>query len=277
MKTISENLKNHLASETTSLAKFILITLSEDEKIGLTTLDKEFEFENVIYKPAISADNFSNKTSFSTNDKEKYFSAFDSDLINDDFIKSGKIDNAEIEIFLLNYNFPADGKLVLKKGYISKIIYDEEKYFFEISGYSKYLTKKITNNYSPNCRARLGDSKCQVDMNSFTFTGSITSLINKFSFIDSSRAEATGYFNHGILEFLTGDNKNILKEVSEFSSGKIILTTSLPYEIQLGDEYRITAGCDKSFSTCISKFNNALNFRGEPHVPGTEKILKSVN
>jgi uncharacterized phage protein (TIGR02218 family) len=42
--------------------------------------------------------------------------------------------------------------------------------------------------------------------------------------------------------------------------------------IQAGDKYSITAGCDKQFNTCVEKFNNAINFRGEPHIPQPERI-----
>ena len=35
-----------------------------------------------------------------------------------------------------------------------------------------------------------------------------------------------------------------------------------------GDQFDIIAGCDKLFSTCKSKFSNALNFQGFPHIPG---------
>ncbi|MDE5056044.1 phage BR0599 family protein [Wolbachia endosymbiont of Drosophila bicornuta] len=33
-------------------------------------------------------------------------------------------------------------------------------------------------------------------------------------------------------------------------------------------KYSILAGCDKTFPTCRSKFNNTVNFRGEPYIPG---------
>lgn len=34
------------------------------------------------------------------------------------------------------------------------------------------------------------------------------------------------------------------------------------------------AQCDKTISTCANVYNNAINFRGEPHVPGVRKLLK---
>ena len=30
----------------------------------------------------------------------------------------------------------------------------------------------------------------------------------------------------------------------------------------------MTAGCDRTFATCGEKFENRLNFRGFPHMPG---------
>ena len=40
----------------------------------------------------------------------------------------------------------------------------------------------------------------------------------------------------------------------------------------IGDRLRLFAGCDKTNPICISKFNNGINFVGEPFVPG-EDIL----
>ena len=55
-----------------------------------------------------------------------------------------------------------------------------------------------------------------------------------------------------------------------------MLKFKFPFNINVGDKFEITAGCDKEFSTCCSKFNNAINFRGEPNIPRNEKILKFI-
>ena len=44
----------------------------------------------------------------------------------------------------------------------------------------------------------------------------------------------------------------------------------------VGDTFNAIAGCDKTISTCIAKFNNAVNFRGEPYVPGMDKMLATA-
>ena len=39
-----------------------------------------------------------------------------------------------------------------------------------------------------------------------------------------------------------------------------------------GDAFTVTAGCDKQFATCQAKFDNAVNFRGFPHIPGNDFV-----
>ena len=40
----------------------------------------------------------------------------------------------------------------------------------------------------------------------------------------------------------------------------------MTWPIVVGDTVRLVAGCDKIRQTCHAKFDNNLNFRGEPHI-----------
>ena len=77
----------------------------------------------------------------------------------------------------------------------------------------------------------------------------------------------------GEIEWLSGLNQGKKMEVKEHTSKQITLALAMAHEISFGDKFKITAGCDKVFSTCCEKFNNAINFRGEPHLSGMDKIL----
>jgi Phage conserved hypothetical protein BR0599/Uncharacterized conserved protein (DUF2163) len=41
-----------------------------------------------------------------------------------------------------------------------------------------------------------------------------------------------------------------------------------------GDSFTIRAGCDKSLETCGAKFANVASFRGFPHTPGQDSVLR---
>lgn len=42
-----------------------------------------------------------------------------------------------------------------------------------------------------------------------------------------------------------------------------------------GERLRLWPGCDKSAETCRLKFNNFMNFRGFPHIPGEDWLMAS--
>jgi len=58
------------------------------------------------------------------------------------------------------------------------------------------------------------------------------------------------------------------------ASDLLLLGDAFPYPVSPGDTAYVTAGCDLLDTTCANKWNNINNFRGFPHIPGTDLILK---
>lgn len=87
----------------------------------------------------------------------------------------------------------------------------------------------------------------------------------------------TGWFDFGAVVWETGDNAGVAMEVRTFTQATpdqtVRLFLDLPKDIQVGDRGRIYPGCDKLRSTCINKFNNIVNFRGFPDIPGQDVAL----
>lgn len=44
--------------------------------------------------------------------------------------------------------------------------------------------------------------------------------------------------------------------------------------ITAGDDFTVRAGCDKRIETCAGRFANVANFRGFPHIPGQDTLLR---
>jgi uncharacterized phage protein (TIGR02218 family) len=40
------------------------------------------------------------------------------------------------------------------------------------------------------------------------------------------------------------------------------------------DDFTVQAGCDKRIETCAAKFGNVASFRGFPHIPGQDAVLR---
>jgi hypothetical protein len=82
------------------------------------------------------------------------------------------------------------------------------------------------------------------------------------------------YFAYGLVTWLTGLNAGTQSEVRTFAPGIVTLNMTPVFPIQVGDTYTIQAGCDLTFGTCKSRFNNVIHFRGEPYIPGQDTIIK---
>ena len=92
---------------------------------------------------------------------------------------------------------------------------------------------------------------------------------------DASITDPDDYWQLGYLVWLTGDNAGLRQDIKTYtqSGGTFKLFLPMPIEIQISDLYRIWPGCDKRFATCRDKFDNVVNFRGEPHVPGNDRVF----
>ena len=72
-------------------------------------------------------------------------------------------------------------------------------------------------------------------------------------------------------------NKGLAMEVKSHTVvGNVIeLFLEIPFTITVGDKIIIYAGCDKRLETCIDKFDNIVNMRAEPYVPGQDEFFNT--
>ena len=117
------------------------------------------------------------------------------------------------------------------------------------------------------------DKYCKLNKEKFTSKGEVSFVLQNNIFIDQSRIEPDEYYNDGVLIFSSGINKECSYQIIEFKDKKIILDSIIHLDIKIGDRYIITAGCDKNIETCINKFDNAINFRGEPYIPQNSLLV----
>lgn len=199
-----------------------------------------------------------------------------SEVIDDSDLLAGLWDFAKFEISRVNYEDLTQGKEILRAGTLGNVRTGTNNFFVELRGMMQPLQQDVGRVYNPACDADLGDHRCKVDLAPYTVTGTVTTSITQSSFVDSGRGEPAGWFDFGLLTFTSGLNTGYSMEVKEFGSGEFVLQQAMPAPISIGDEYMVYAGCDKRRSTCKDKFNNIVNFRGFPDVPGMDRMVSGT-
>jgi uncharacterized phage protein (TIGR02218 family) len=277
MKTISAELQAHLESDDLSIATCWKLTRTDNTIMGFTDHDKDHVISSVTYEASTGFTPTAVKGNSSmSSDNLDVNGMLDSASISEDDIMAGLYDFAEIEIFQVNHQDLTQGALMLRKGWLGEVSMRNNQFSAEVRGVTDSYNQTIGELYSPSCRAVLGDARCKVALAGFTVTGTITTVTSNRIIEDSTRTEASGWFSGGEITFTSGANNGLKMEVKEYVVGSdIVLVLPMPYDIQIGDSYSMIAGCDKTLGACKDKFSNILNFRGEPTVPGTDKILKT--
>lgn len=278
MKSISDNLKQLLAEETQNLTRCFKFNLVSGKTLGFTEYSENLIVDNLEYRACASL-NSGNLESFSDLSSSNYrvVTTLENVNLSENFVMVDDFNGAAVEIFMLDPQHMDYGKLTLLGGFIDSFDRVDECIFFNIKGILSVLEKTMGETYSPLCRANFCDKKCGLDRTNYTFRGFIDMVTSESTFHSSDeviRNKTKDYFKYGYLTFTDGENAGKSVEVKQSDEGNITLNFPPENKLKVGDGFNIICGCDKKFDSCCDKFNNALNFRGEPNLPRTAKVYK---
>ena len=119
--------------------------------------------------------------------------------------------------------------------------------------------------YGRSCPYALYDHNCQIRQSNYKFANEIIALDGANITVNPSNV-MSGYFSGGYMEYYIDDIQELrgLKSHVGNSIGVLGGTQGL----QKGMKINLYPGCDKTIKTCNEKFNNHLNYGGQPHIPG---------
>ncbi|MEQ9692208.1 MAG: DUF2163 domain-containing protein [Bauldia litoralis] len=280
MRQIDDGLAAHIAGGVTTLARCWRVTRSDGVVLGFTDHDRTLTFDGVDHEPVSGFDASEDvgTTGFAVGGME-VSGALSSERLDASDLSAGLYDNAEVRVTLVNWTSPTERQL-LRVGHLGEVVRADGAFTAEVRGLAAQLDETRGRAYRPTCDADLGDARCGVSMGGGTYTGSgaATSVNDRRRFTASGLGGyADGWFDRGRLVWTSGDNVGRAAEVrSQRSAGSAVtveLWQPMARDIAIGDGFTISAGCDKRFATCRAKFDNTINFRGFPHMPGNDFTL----
>jgi uncharacterized phage protein (TIGR02218 family) len=143
------------------------------------------------------------------------------------------------------------------------------------------LGQTVGRTFQATCDAALGDARCRVNLEDAALkgTGAVIDLLRDRAFTSSGLGGfSSGWFTFGTVEWTAGVNAGRRAEIiaHDVTDGIAVLTLlQAPVRsIAGGDAFIVRAGCDKRLETCGAKFANTANFRGFPHIPGQDAVLR---
>ena len=172
----------------------------------------------------------------------------------------------------------------MRRGAIGQVRRGRLAFVAEVRSLAHVLNQTVGRTFQHACDAELGDARCGVDVEdpAYKGTGSVTALAGDRTFTASGLGSfAAGSFTLGRLTWTDGANAARTAEVAShtISGGErhIALLEAPVRPIEPGDDFDVRAGCDKRPETCRDRFANVLNFRGFPHIPGQDTVIRYPN
>lgn len=278
MKTVPAALQAHLDTGVTTMAYCWKVTRTDNTVQGFTEHDNDLSFDSVTY---LSSSGFT-ATQIEASlglaiDNLNVQGAISSATINEDDLAAGRYDGAEVELYWVNFEDVAE-RILLSKGIIGEVKRSEIAFEAELRSQAAKLQQKVGRIYQKTCDAILGDSRCQVNLASFTSTGTVQLVSgNRTLTVTGLSNNTQDFYTLGLLTFSSGDNNGLSFEVKKHNVGSttvLELWEQTPFDVAISDTFSVIAGCDKAAATCVSKFNNIVNFQGFPFIPGNDFISR---
>jgi uncharacterized phage protein (TIGR02218 family) len=289
-RTCPTTLLNVLNSQVPTLAIIIKVTRVDGQVFGFTSTDIDITIGGVLYERQSAISPSALRSTVGTGvDNLDFSGLLNSNKITDADVLAGIWDNADIDMMLCDYTNPAGGTMDVLAGKMGEIIIQDGEYTCEFRSLSQRLQQEIIDLTQATCRApQFGDpltcaSGGLIGVHALSFyqrTGQTVHTQNGTGtgFTVADTGDGTDYFDYGKATFTSGLNKGIAREIktSPLSGGYYTfnMAEAFPFAIAPGDTLTLEAGCDRNFSTCVDKFGNNLNFRGEPFVPGNDTLIK---
>jgi hypothetical protein len=182
-------------------------------------------------------------------------------------------------------------KLILRSrsgasGSLSGAAFDTARLYFTATAYENEadaeigLLSKDDVSYPSVLKDYVIDGEVIVQTQPIVFNYStVTAVTDTRIFTSSGINDTAQNLYSGRIQWLSGQNagKTSYIRVWDNTTKVVKLYDNIQYPIQIGDKFIYAKGCDKTIATCADTFGNAHNFRGEPYLPGTAKVIEFLS
>jgi len=241
----------------------------------LTSSDEEQEYESEIYEPAvIGHGNRENQTELSKENLEVKIN-LEHPMANDLLTYFGD----DIMILTLFIKLDSGVEVGWKGRYVSQKPLGNQLSIIIESVFTSLRRPGLRARYQKTCRHALYRTLgCKLNVEDFAYESILDSILGRTLIVSGASLQPDGFYIGGMIR---ASSDNSLRWIVNHVGDTLTLVRSFEkleedyagYGVNYGGSYggtivKIYPGCDHTRATCISKFDNVLNYGGFPWIPG---------
>lgn len=269
----SAALLDHLASNVTTLCALWKITATDGTVAAYAAHTRSLTFSSVAYSAApVEPTRFTQTLGVHEANHIELLGIFD-DIVTEADLQGGRWKNAKIVFEYVNYLDLSMGSVGKMKGQAGKFSINNGTFTVEFRSLADLLSQDIGDLTSPLDRNRKPED-LGVNMAPFTFARTVTAVADRRNFTVGGTAQINNYFAYGRAEFTSGPNNGLKMEIKASVGNVIELQLPMRSTIAIGNTLNLIAGYDGTRAQARDKFAAAINFSGEPDLPGLQTVMK---
>lgn len=258
--------------ELDTVATYWQIFRRDGSALAFTSHDRDLTFGGLTHRAAPGMIPASIRlTSELSNDNAEAQGALHHDSIRAEDLAAGLFDEAAIAIGAVDWE--TLDHHTLYTGQIGRIEDDANQFAAELRSSKSLLEQDLVPRTSPTCRAEFCGRGCGLSPARFTAVATVASIDP-----ETNRVRIAGLsvedFVDGRLRLMAGPQTGLAFGIIEADDDWLTLDRPLVAGTLPGTRVQLLEGCDHTIATCASRFGNAVNFRGEPFLPGNDLLSR---
>jgi uncharacterized phage protein (TIGR02218 family) len=256
-----------------STAAFWRVLRRDGITLGFTTHDQDLWFDGVLHSatPGMIPSSIRRSARFEP-DSAEVEGALSHDSISTADLAAGRFDGARVLIGLIDWE--GGERQVLYRGAIGSVMEESGKFTAELQSRKAELQLDPIPRTSPACRAQFCGPGCTLSAARFTHEAVLDTFdlaINRVSLLTGPPHANLAF---GSLRWLDGPHAGRSMTILAANASGFVLDEPLSPALVSGLRCLVREGCDHRLDTCATRFANAVNFQGEPFLPGNDQIYR---
>lgn len=200
--------------------------------------------------------------------------ALSHDLIRSDDLAAGRWDHSAVRIGLIDWERPDEGAFWFWHGHLGAVSIEGNRFSAELRGLKAQLDQPFVPVASPSCRSVFCGVGCGLSRAAHERVAVVEAAPGEAPIFEDMDDFTAAGFVQGSLRWISGTNAGLGANIIGRAGAALQIDGLLLGAPSPGDRAVLIEGCDKTLATCAGRFGNAINFRGEPHLPGNDLLTR---
>jgi uncharacterized phage protein (TIGR02218 family) len=261
------------AQQLETVASFWRVYRRDGVTFGFTSHDRDLVFDDIRHRTAPGmVPSAIRMTADFADDSAEVTGALDHEAIREDDLDAGRFDGAGIELGLVDWE--TQENRLLYTGRIGHVGRDASRFTAALKSVKAELLLDPIPRTSPSCRAQFCGPGCGLSAARFTHEARIATVDFSDNAVELADGPDAMKLLDGQIKWVDGERAGLPFAVAAIDGNRLILERALPHDAAVGQALIVREGCDLRLDTCSMRFGNAVNFRGEPFLPGNDMLSR---